>query len=269
MSGSKSEGVLFQGRKTDMQKVFPKLQAPDAASSRASPIEAEVDAAKGVTGKPGVSMHDVLNSLNNCQLSVEVLGKNKKEVEEVSSKRNATVLEENMFDESNKGSPCKKKKETQGISCELFLPNCEPQNQPSTFAYKGPMEFSAGQTIQKEKKRWKRMARAHGSASNSGAEKQQGAEGNMVASGSGVKQIASQVHLTCIYGHPESQNKPKTLTLIESLLMQNMAWMMIGDFNMYVSPDDKRGGASVKVEEVDRFRDCLDRCGLEDLSIMV
>ncbi|XP_057432391.1 uncharacterized protein LOC130725156 [Lotus japonicus] len=43
-------------------------------------------------------------------------------------------------------------------------------------------------------------------------------------------------------------------------------WVVLGDFNSYLSPGDKVGGATPNAASMQKFRDCLDDCSLFDLG---
>lgn len=44
------------------------------------------------------------------------------------------------------------------------------------------------------------------------------------------------------------------------------SWVVLGDFNAYLAPLEKVGGASPSSTSMKAFRDCLDSCGLSDLG---
>ncbi|KAK7256210.1 hypothetical protein RIF29_29648 [Crotalaria pallida] len=72
-----------------------------------------------------------------------------------------------------------------------------------------------------------------------------------------------------IYVFRESQQKWRTWDLIRSLKRDPpIPWLCCGDFNEFLSPDDKQGCQPVNILSVDSFRQALDDCALEDLGFV-
>ncbi|XP_074305058.1 uncharacterized protein LOC141639988 [Silene latifolia] len=46
--------------------------------------------------------------------------------------------------------------------------------------------------------------------------------------------------------------------------MSNGPWVMVGDFNTVISPDERMGG-NTKQEDMDDFIDCITTCGMTDI----
>lgn len=43
-------------------------------------------------------------------------------------------------------------------------------------------------------------------------------------------------------------------------------WLVIGDFNAYLTAFDKSGGANLNLSSMQRFQECLLNCGLSDMG---
>src|ERR1044072_1153632 len=75
------------------------------------------------------------------------------------------------------------------------------------------------------------------------------------------------VHISAIYGFPESQHKCKTWQLIQQLKSQNeVPWLCCGDFNDVLSPDDKKGGDPVSLSYLQYIYDAMAECSIADLG---
>jgi exonuclease III len=74
--------------------------------------------------------------------------------------------------------------------------------------------------------------------------------------------------LTGVYGFPESQMKHKTCELIDqlSLVESTDKWLLMGDFNLILSQDEKEGGNFGSSHMISMFRDTLQNHNLSDLG---
>ena len=68
---------------------------------------------------------------------------------------------------------------------------------------------------------------------------------------------------TGFYGHPDTGMRSQSWNLIKSLKRQcDMPWVIFGDFNEIVHPDEKLGWLDRDARQMEGFRDCLSECGL-------
>ena len=74
---------------------------------------------------------------------------------------------------------------------------------------------------------------------------------------------------TGFYGHPVTSKRQSSWQLIESLYAQcKMPWLVYGDFNEIMHPDEKIGWKERDVDQMKEFRESLSRCGLFDLGFI-
>ncbi|XP_050242088.1 uncharacterized protein LOC126691051 [Quercus robur] len=74
---------------------------------------------------------------------------------------------------------------------------------------------------------------------------------------------------TGFYGHPVTSMRQSSWQLIESLYGQcKMPWLVCGDFNEILHPDEKMGWKERDVDQMREFRESLSRCGLIDLGFV-
>jgi endonuclease/exonuclease/phosphatase family metal-dependent hydrolase len=74
--------------------------------------------------------------------------------------------------------------------------------------------------------------------------------------------------LSCIYGHPEENNKWKTWDLIKQIHNQvGHKWLCMGDLNDMLQADDKKGGLSRSQSQLGVGRQTVEACGLNDMGI--
>ncbi|XP_075633853.1 uncharacterized protein LOC142606375 [Castanea sativa] len=68
---------------------------------------------------------------------------------------------------------------------------------------------------------------------------------------------------------PDSSKRDISWKLLDALRNQcDMPWVVFGDFNKIVHPDEKLGGADRDAGQMEAFRDCLNRCGLCGLGFV-
>ncbi|KAJ1441621.1 Zinc finger, CCHC-type [Sesbania bispinosa] len=73
--------------------------------------------------------------------------------------------------------------------------------------------------------------------------------------------------LTCVYASPQPANREALWCQLESLVASiQEGWVLVGDFNSYVSSEEKFGGAAANFPLMHRFRDMIDNCSLPDLG---
>jgi hypothetical protein len=73
---------------------------------------------------------------------------------------------------------------------------------------------------------------------------------------------------TGLYGFPQNQNKFLTCSIIEELAEapQHQNWLLFGDFNIILHNDEKMGGNAYDHRLIERFRNTISRCNLQDLG---
>jgi hypothetical protein len=72
---------------------------------------------------------------------------------------------------------------------------------------------------------------------------------------------------TGIYGEPRTELRTKTWEAIRYLRSQDdLPWLCAGDFNEIVSAGEQIGGNPRCESQMERFRECLDVCGLTDMG---
>ena len=74
---------------------------------------------------------------------------------------------------------------------------------------------------------------------------------------------------TGFYGEPDSSRRNKAWAKLRSLnSSQNIPWLCAGDFNEIIRQEEKIGGAFRSFNQMQRFRDVIDECGLMDLGFV-
>ncbi|KAK7259326.1 hypothetical protein RIF29_24930 [Crotalaria pallida] len=77
------------------------------------------------------------------------------------------------------------------------------------------------------------------------------------------------MHITCLYGFPKCTQKMKTWDLLVNLRRTDEApWLVIGDYNQILGPDDKVGGNLVGLNEIDAANRALLSCSLVEMDTM-
>lgn len=76
-----------------------------------------------------------------------------------------------------------------------------------------------------------------------------------------------QWRCTCVYGHPEMQQKHHTWTLLQRLSgLFNLSWLCFGDFNKILNLNGKCSGKDRNLNMVTSFREVVQACNLVDLG---
>ena len=71
------------------------------------------------------------------------------------------------------------------------------------------------------------------------------------------------------YGHPDTSKRQSSWQLIEALHAQSeMPWVVCGDFNEILHPNEKLGWRERDANQIRSFREVLSRCGLVDLGFV-
>lgn len=72
---------------------------------------------------------------------------------------------------------------------------------------------------------------------------------------------------TGIYGFPQTEDRHKTWTLLRDLHSQeDVPWLCAGDFNEILYQHEKEGGVLRPQAQMDRFREAIANCELQDLG---
>jgi exonuclease III len=72
---------------------------------------------------------------------------------------------------------------------------------------------------------------------------------------------------TGIYGKPKTEEREKTWNLLRTLKNQSdKPWLCAGDFNEILFSWEKEGGVPKPQKQIDKFREALEYCGLDDLD---
>ncbi|KAK7255554.1 hypothetical protein RIF29_28967 [Crotalaria pallida] len=80
-------------------------------------------------------------------------------------------------------------------------------------------------------------------------------------------EIDGAVFITCLYGYPQGALKYQTWSLLTSVAKDiDKPWMVIGDINQVLGPEDKTGGNPVDLLEIDTARICLEVCNLKEIE---
>jgi exonuclease III len=73
--------------------------------------------------------------------------------------------------------------------------------------------------------------------------------------------------LTGLYGESKSGEKDKTWKLLRMLHgHSSLPWLCLGDFNEVLFPSEKQGGQAKSQACMEKFREALEFCGLDDLG---
>ncbi|KAJ1382022.1 Endonuclease/exonuclease/phosphatase superfamily [Sesbania bispinosa] len=75
--------------------------------------------------------------------------------------------------------------------------------------------------------------------------------------------------LTTVYASPRPVIREELwcqLTSLANMILE--AWVVVGDFNSYLYPEEKHGGALPNERLMSRFRSTLLQCGLFDLGFV-
>jgi hypothetical protein len=73
--------------------------------------------------------------------------------------------------------------------------------------------------------------------------------------------------LTCIYGEPCSENRSSMWDKLRNLKLEsNLPWLVMGDFNEVLWPEEHISATPRAVGQMEAFRDVLNVCNLRDLG---
>ncbi|XP_057958675.1 uncharacterized protein LOC131151447 [Malania oleifera] len=84
-----------------------------------------------------------------------------------------------------------------------------------------------------------------------------------------VKCLVSSNTFLCsfIYGYNSLvSRRPLWLDLVQTGSSSTMPWMLLGDFNFFLKPVERRNGSPVSVYETKDINDCFNEVGLSDLN---
>ncbi|KAK7282470.1 hypothetical protein RIF29_11279 [Crotalaria pallida] len=78
-----------------------------------------------------------------------------------------------------------------------------------------------------------------------------------------------EYHATFLYGFPSAHEKRRTWDLVR-LLKGNaeVPWVLMGDFNQILGPEDKVGGAGIDFQGVQVAQTCLQECELHEIPFI-
>ena len=75
--------------------------------------------------------------------------------------------------------------------------------------------------------------------------------------------------ITGFYGHPDTSKRQNSWQLLDALNAQCvMSWVVCGDFNEILHPDEKTGWKERDADQIKEFREVLSKCGLFDLGFV-
>ncbi|XP_074314191.1 uncharacterized protein LOC141649398 [Silene latifolia] len=80
-----------------------------------------------------------------------------------------------------------------------------------------------------------------------------------------IKSTQKSFFLSMIYAYNEGVDRKDLWAKMERIAaVTNGPWVMAGDFNTVISPDERMGG-NTKQEDMDDFIDCITTCGMNDI----
>jgi hypothetical protein len=78
---------------------------------------------------------------------------------------------------------------------------------------------------------------------------------------------APKWHLTCFYGEPRVENRHRMWDILRSLrTLSDLPWLVIGDFNEALWPEEHFSNTPRPASQMDAFREVLSDCNLLDLG---
>ena len=73
--------------------------------------------------------------------------------------------------------------------------------------------------------------------------------------------------ITGFYGHLETHRRKESWRFLNTLNQQyQLSWLCLGDFNEILSRDEKLGEAPRPQQQMDAFRNVVNRCGFKDMG---
>ncbi|KAK7268410.1 hypothetical protein RIF29_21108 [Crotalaria pallida] len=75
------------------------------------------------------------------------------------------------------------------------------------------------------------------------------------------------LNVTCLYGYHQMPLKYQTWALLASMAKDvDEPWLVIGDINQVLGPENKMEGNPVDLAEIDNARTCLEVCNMKDID---
>ncbi|KAK7268783.1 hypothetical protein RIF29_21492 [Crotalaria pallida] len=260
MSGSKGEDVVNTGRKiilTD-ESTGPVKRADHADGDIRTHVPCK-DTFVG-QGTDGSLLKEVMVSLSKCNMVHDVEAGD--EVQSVKAK--------DAIDNVIAGNPNMNRALVLTDEREKSLLSLSPSH----------LSFSVGKSPDK-KKTWKRRARVASACGVStpcdnqkrkqGVADGKGRSDGVAGTGSSNKRLAcdSTAEFTGIYGFPTHSQKAMTRQLVQHLRVDpDRAWLVMGDWNQILRPEDKQGGCGADLHEMDELNSCLAVCGLKEVKFI-
>ena len=73
--------------------------------------------------------------------------------------------------------------------------------------------------------------------------------------------------ITGFYGHPETHRRKESWSFLNTLNQQyHLPWLCLGDFNEILSTEEKLGGAPRLQQQMDAFRNVVNKCRFKDMG---
>ena len=73
--------------------------------------------------------------------------------------------------------------------------------------------------------------------------------------------------ITRFYGHPETHRRKESWSFLNTLNQQyHLPWLCLGDFNEILSTEEKLGGAPRLQQQMDAFRNVVNKCRFKDMG---
>jgi hypothetical protein len=84
-----------------------------------------------------------------------------------------------------------------------------------------------------------------------------------------VSQNAPLWRLTCVYGEPRVENRHTFWEALQNLCMESdLPWLVFGDFNECLWPEEHFSGTPRPVRQMEDFRDAINICHLHDRRLL-
>ena len=70
------------------------------------------------------------------------------------------------------------------------------------------------------------------------------------------------------YGNLDTRGRLDSWARLSQLaVVSNLPWLCVGDFNEILSVTEKQGGVQRPSRQIDKFRCCINSCGLMDIGM--